>query len=742
MRGASISLQLQYNCNERSKSGHRFGINKICITRTGETIITAGRDGTIKLWNATSEEQELRCSLDNHIDWVNDMMLLRDDKTLISCSSDNTIMLWDIERHEHQTTMRAHVDYAKCLSMASKSQKSFASGGLDGCIYIWDVERLASTTPTNTYAPRLNGKAQKQSIYSIAMNAAGSVLASGSTDKYVRAFDTRSNACLFKLRGHQDNVRSVMMNDEGNILVSGSSDNTVKYWDLRQQRCLHTYYGHDDSVWTLSSLVEGEVDRFVSGGRDKNVVLVDVKKNEASTLLCTNQPVLSICLTPDESSLWISTTSNSISQWDLIEPADTRARRSSYSSSFTLPTGSSMMMKKKKNKQSVSSVASNHDDPSHQEDSQQPFVEAVPKKQIFGSPAIIETHILNNKTQVLARDDAGNVTLWDVTKGSLIKNYGIVDFREQIDNLFEMQAVQNWFAVQNKLGCLEIALECPQCFNAEVYARDAGFESASSEDTSKLCARHDCLFAIVNFGTCLLRSIFLDWISKHHQRAKQQQKTRTTDTDESTLSSDSSDDDDDDDRHVVNQEQGFKFNVDASVQVVIHYEKSQDARLLPIKKSIHDLDQVSPVRDVPGWLYDAVRTGKAPEQKVDPNIIGFYLESCDPKLCNLPSQSRRLLTRRLMRIKNIAAHVIKAGNIQLPSRAEFEKQRLEYEKKKNATAKHVETKEGDVAPEEYLEILCNDRVLDPLHNLGIANVFYRDPNSSVTKMNYRRRYPV
>ncbi len=78
--------------------------------------------------------------------------------------------------------------------------------------------------------------------------------------------------------------------------MSASSDNCVKYWDLRQQRCLHTYYVHDDSVWTVAPVVAGDVEKFVTGGRDQNVFVIDAKKNESSNLLRTSQPVLSVSI--------------------------------------------------------------------------------------------------------------------------------------------------------------------------------------------------------------------------------------------------------------------------------------------------------------------------------------------------------------------------------------------------------------------------------------------------------------
>jgi hypothetical protein len=96
-----------------------------------------------------------------------------------------------------------------------------------------------------------------------------------------------------------------------------------------------------------------------------------------------------------------------------------------------------------------------------------------------------------------------------------------------------------------------------------------------------------------------------------------------------------------------------------------------------------------------------------------------------------------------LRIRKVAVYVIQKLDYELPTRSEFERQKLEYETKTKAT---VPTTQGEdkekVKAEEFLEILCNDKVLLPEHNLAIANTFYRNPSSSVITLHYRRRYPV
>lgn len=62
-------------------------------------------------------------------------------------------------------------------------------------------------------ASSLNGN--KDSIYSLAMNPAGTVIVSGSTEKVLRVWDPRTCQKLMKLKGHSDNVKALVINRDG-----------------------------------------------------------------------------------------------------------------------------------------------------------------------------------------------------------------------------------------------------------------------------------------------------------------------------------------------------------------------------------------------------------------------------------------------------------------------------------------------------------------------------------------------
>lgn len=203
--------------------------------------------------------------------------------TVISASSDRSVKIWN--PHDPTTSMTpqllgTHKDYVRALALAPKANW-IASGSFDKTIKVWDLKEMRSTPILTIAEPAL-----RTSIYALAVNSWGTIMAAASPEKTIQLWDPRNRQQISQLVGHRDNVRSVVLSKDGSHLLSASSDSTIKLWSLAEQRCLHTFTHHNDSVWSLFSNHDS-LDVFYSGDRSGIVCKVDWERcNEVSEGEC------------------------------------------------------------------------------------------------------------------------------------------------------------------------------------------------------------------------------------------------------------------------------------------------------------------------------------------------------------------------------------------------------------------------------------------------------------------------
>ncbi|KAL4709572.1 hypothetical protein ACJJTC_007303 [Scirpophaga incertulas] len=530
-------------------------------------------------------------------------------------------------------------DYVRTLAYA-KDKEQVASAGLDRAIFLWDVNTLTALTASNNTVTTSSLVGNKESIYSLAMNPAGSVLVSGSTEKVLRVWDPRNCSRLMKLKGHSDNVKALVISQDGSQCVSGSSDGTIKLWSLSQQRCVSTIRVHSEAVWAL--LATENFTHIISGGRDKLVIITELRNPDNFMIVCEETaPILRLCFTADQQGVWVSTSKSDIRCWKLPP------RNSLSSDTYN------------QNNYNTNNV-----------------YQTQPTCHIPGGPAIKHYTVLNDKRHILTKDTVKNVALYDVLKACKVEDLGEVDYEEEVKKRFKMVFVPNWFNVDLKTGMLTIHLgqDETDCLSAWVSAKEAGL---TTENDQK-----------VNFGALLLQALLEHW--NHPNRVN---------------------------------EAGMKvignnfFSVPVHTPLIFSEVGGRTLYRLQVGDASGENEGNLLVETVPSWVVEVAIEMSAPNL----NKLPFYLlphSSCQSKQDR--QKKDRLVANDFIQCRKVAEHVVEkivgGGDAN------------------GAGAKPAE--DTTDSPEERVELLCCDQVLDPNMDLRTVRHFIWKSNVEFT-LHYR-----
>lgn len=110
------------------------------------------------------------------------------------------------------------------------------------------------------------------------------MLASGADDTTVRVWSLQGRKCLAVLQSHVSVVRGLDWTKDGKILASGSRDKVVCLWDTKSWKCRNTIPVLEE-LETVGFLKaeEGETQVLYTGGQKNRVRLWDINKGQELT---------------------------------------------------------------------------------------------------------------------------------------------------------------------------------------------------------------------------------------------------------------------------------------------------------------------------------------------------------------------------------------------------------------------------------------------------------------------------
>ena len=245
----------------------------VAVSPDGSAIVSGAKDGTLVFWDARTG-RPTKGPIQAHDKWINKVAFSRDGKTIVSASDDRTLIFWDTSTQSSRGRVSAQDEGDANTFAFTADGKAVVSGHSEGAIIIWDAEEHR----------KLDVVQQKRgnAVFSIAVSPDGRQIVSGHQNGAV-VFWTQAGDGKFReakaTREHRDWVYSLAFSPDGSKLVSASKDNTIVVWDASQRAPVGdrgnssnaVLRAHKNEVRSVAFSPDGR--SFVSASLDNSLIL-------------------------------------------------------------------------------------------------------------------------------------------------------------------------------------------------------------------------------------------------------------------------------------------------------------------------------------------------------------------------------------------------------------------------------------------------------------------------------------
>jgi WD40 repeat protein len=156
-------------------------------------------------------------------------------------------------------TLNYHSSWVHCVAFHPLGQL-MVSGSYDKTLRVWDTKTWDCIQILTDHS---------SGVSCVAFHPSGQFITSGSDDKTLRVWDTETWNSIICLTDHSGGVWCVAFHPSGKYMVSGSSDKTLQVWNTKTWTSIQTLTGHSDSVWCVAFHPLGGY--MVSGSCDKTL---------------------------------------------------------------------------------------------------------------------------------------------------------------------------------------------------------------------------------------------------------------------------------------------------------------------------------------------------------------------------------------------------------------------------------------------------------------------------------------
>lgn len=196
-------------------SGHTAAVNTARYSADGKYLVTASKDGSVKIWDAHSGKNLQTFSDENHSS-VNDAVFSPDGNFLVFVSDSSVI----VRNLQSKTGIEA-LGHSGAVSSVSFSPDGeiFVTGGFDGKIVLHGIDGKVLRT--------FHG--HDGQINSVSFSPDGNYIISTSSDQTAVLWDKLGQMRL-TFRGYENNVNSAVFSPDSKFVLTTSDDALARLW--------------------------------------------------------------------------------------------------------------------------------------------------------------------------------------------------------------------------------------------------------------------------------------------------------------------------------------------------------------------------------------------------------------------------------------------------------------------------------------------------------------------------------
>ncbi|XP_017287828.1 protein FAN [Kryptolebias marmoratus] len=253
----------------RRISGHRIhkeAVTGIAVTRDGASIFSTSQDSTLKMFSKELQEFQRSMSFSNMP--LSSCLMLPDGKTVACSSWDNNVYFYSVPYGRRQDTLMGHDDAVTKLCWFDDR---LFTASWDSTVKVWRRASNGSSNHRRSQFELLAELEHDAGVNSVDMNAAGTLLASGSKDGTVAIWDTSSYRTLQQVRCHTGTVHCVSFSPDSRHVLSVGEDSCMKVLDVQTGMVISSVRAEEEQrcfCWDGNTVL--------SGGRTGDLLLWDL----------------------------------------------------------------------------------------------------------------------------------------------------------------------------------------------------------------------------------------------------------------------------------------------------------------------------------------------------------------------------------------------------------------------------------------------------------------------------------